>query len=93
MENKQNNHKRKGAVASPSSEQKRVRKIIQAANENKKSNDEPKSNSQKSKQKSSLRFEWSPELKRICPRNGAGELVDNLEKPREILIVHDNICI
>ena len=90
---KKKSNKKHGVVTRPISEEERVQNIMQAAAENKKSNDEPKSNSQKSKQEASLRFEWSPELKRICPRNGAGELVDTLEKPREIFIVHDNICI
>jgi len=56
-------------------------------------NKKPKSHDQRFNQQPFLRFEWSPELKRICLRNNADELVDDMEEPREILIVPDNICI
>lgn len=92
MKKKRSNKKQLGTTR-PISEQERVQNIMQAAAENKKSNDEPKSNSQKSKQESSLQLECSPELKRICLKNGADKLVDDMEEPREFFIVHDNICI
>ena len=60
---------------------------------NKKNNKEHKPNGQEPDQKSSPRFVWSPELKRICPVNEAGEIVNNTEEAPDIILDDDNCCI
>ena len=45
-----------------------------------------KAHEQASDENPPLHLEWSPELKRICLRNEAGELLNNAEEYREISI-------
>lgn len=57
---------------------------------NKKNNKEPKPNSQEPDQKSSSRFRYSPELKRICLMNEAGEIVNSTEEAPKVTLDYDN---
>ena len=57
---------------------------------NKKHNEEHKPNGQEPDQNSSSRFVWSPELKRICLMNEAGEIVNSTEETLEVALDYDN---
>ena len=60
---------------------------------NKKNNKEHKPNGQEPDQKSSSRLVYSPEPKRLCLTNEAGELIDDTEEEPVVILDDDNCCI
>ena len=60
---------------------------------NKKNNKDHKPDGQKSDQKPSLRFGYSPELRRLYLTNEAGELIDDTEEEPVVILDDDSCCI